>query len=1203
MKRYIYTCVLLLVTAVSIIKAQEAVDDILNKVGVTLHKQSRKIFIDVREEKREQKVQLEQEKKVLEQSTAAFEENIHTQLQSVEAGIAQVKSALQRNPDDQFLNKKLSVLNELYQAYKDWQKEREQLIAIIDEHIKSLNTYLEDMDLAQFKKEHKFKDYLIYSYDDLQYFSKTALDQEKRVAQLAEQEKSVKNELTLRKQSAAAATQAYQQKKEEREQAIRGKTSGDRLKTSQVVELLHLEEQLYNVRQELDELRVDEIEHKAALIDAKKFVAEIHLQALKDELRRIRPLIKISEHDLVIAKEELARKRQEHVEAQEIYRKQLNIILAEKQEKEKLLEVLSKRYNVALGEALDEWRVEPQRTVNAYVGLCQVGAVNSYLLYLDAHRQVFDLQGTLEDMRLSTDAVKVQIKETFYKIMTRAFVTQESIAQEIQKYDAPLAEAKANLSLYQTKKNEIDELIVQQKEILRAMMRIRRDIHKQKTELFKSAVKEYMVCVDMLTKAEHAIKDRTEALNKMSTMYGAIIETINDTLRHINFVITELNAITVWHRPEYAISWQGVQHIIPDLKIFLSDIGAYIHRFNMNIFMVTLKDSFRYPYQALLLCIKLLILLICLFVLRIYGPSLSMVLLQRSQEQSEFMRMITRLVAPMLSFFNYYFIPITVWTMLFAFMMFQGILDPYVYIIFYLCSIPYLLYLTNRFIVYLLAFNVDHGYVILSRDFQHRFTIVVSVLLYATVTIVFFREAFMLANYYHSEVPTILLAFNFIVFQVALIFLITKEQILSLIPMRSDLWQFIREKVDRYYALILLMAITIIILSNPYVGFGRLVLHMLSAVVYTGLLIASLFWLHGVFKRVASRVFFSREEEIVRERFPQAKTWFGLLIICSFMTVIIVGFVIGARIWSWPLAFADMGVWLHQPLVSGMKPPITVLSILQLIGFVMAGFIVSYLLNSFVLDKIFDLLLIEMGVQHTVTSILRYIIVIAAIFLGFQQVGLGALVVYAMGALALGIGWILKEPISDFIAYFIILVQRPIKIGDYIQLDENTVGIVRTITTRAVVLRRKNSTSIIVPNSYMINRSIVNWNYVRKFVAIDDILVTVSFYEDPVKIRQLLFQALEEHPNILRNPKPIVRLNEFGEYGYVFMVRGFVSDAYVLDIWDIAADIRMSVAKKLRENNVQLAERLFGAVDRNVPADSGDKGFMSAPTEGGKGHE
>ena len=71
-------------------------------------------------------------------------------------------------------------------------------------------------------------------------------------------------------------------------------------------------------------------------------------------------------------------------------------------------------------------------------------------------------------------------------------------------------------------------------------------------------------------------------------------------------------------------------------------------------------------------------------------------------------------------------------------------MDPYFYIIFYLVSIPYLLFVVNRFINYMINFNAEHDYIILSKEFQRRFTIVFSVLLYATITIVFFREAFML---------------------------------------------------------------------------------------------------------------------------------------------------------------------------------------------------------------------------------------------------------------------------------------------------------------------------------------------------------------------------------------------------------------------------------------------------------------------------
>ena len=131
-------------------------------------------------------------------------------------------------------------------------------------------------------------------------------------------------------------------------------------------------------------------------------------------------------------------------------------------------------------------------------------------------------------------------------------------------------------------------------------------------------------------------------------------------------------------------------------------------------------------------------------------------------------------------------------------------------------------------------------------------------------------------------------------------------------------------------------------------------------------------------------------------------------------------------------------------------------------------------MNRFVLDRVFDLLLVDPGVQHTVTSITQYIVILIAVFLGFQSAKLGEIVQIIMGALILGLGLILKDPTTDFVAYFIILVQRPLKIGDYISIDEDITGAVRRITARAVILRRKNSTTLIVPNSYVISHTITN---------------------------------------------------------------------------------------------------------------------------------
>jgi small-conductance mechanosensitive channel len=184
---------------------------------------------------------------------------------------------------------------------------------------------------------------------------------------------------------------------------------------------------------------------------------------------------------------------------------------------------------------------------------------------------------------------------------------------------------------------------------------------------------------------------------------------------------------------------------------------------------------------------------------------------------------------------------------------------------------------------------------------------------------------------------------------------------------------------------------------------------------------------------------------------------------------------------------------------------------------------------------------------------------------------LGDLVWYLIGALILGIGWVIKDPAADLIAYFILIVQRPIKVGDFVYFDENTNGVVRRITPRSVEIRRKNSTTVIVPNVLATTRTVANWNHARGFIAFDDIMVTIPYKVDPEQVRELLMRVLDESRVVLKNPRPVVRLESFSDLGYVFLVRGYLSSNHTLDMWDIASDIRFAIVKRLREQGIEIA--------------------------------
>jgi small-conductance mechanosensitive channel len=122
-----------------------------------------------------------------------------------------------------------------------------------------------------------------------------------------------------------------------------------------------------------------------------------------------------------------------------------------------------------------------------------------------------------------------------------------------------------------------------------------------------------------------------------------------------------------------------------------------------------------------------------------------------------------------------------------------------------------------------------------------------------------------------------------------------------------------------------------------------------------------------------------------------------------------------------------------------------------------------------------------------------------------------------------------------------------------------------------VELRRRNSNSIIIPNVVVTTRPVANWNHQRGFIAFDDITVTVPYKSDPERVRDLLMRVLDESRVVLKNPRPIVRLENFSDLGYVFLVRGFLSSNHTLDMWDIASDVRFAIVRKLHEHGIELA--------------------------------
>ncbi len=1092
------------------------------------------------------------------------EAELRANAEHIRPQIERLTFEIKKKPENEYLRKKQHILSELYQIYRDLLRDRERIVSLLDDTARVLHEYLNDPDYESFKKEYRLGERLFYSFEDLQRLYNLIQDQEKKVATLADESKHAVAELKARERASEATKETYKTKKEQVEKGKYLETED--LDAQQRSEILTLEERIYQYRKELDGLRIEEASFKKEYLGVQLFLAKSHLALFKDYVKAIKPAVRVTEADIVHAREDLTKKTQKHRITKEKYRSEIDLILLQEEQAQHKLQEAAKQYGITLGRDVADWARDSFGSASAYVAYCTVATLQTEFTTLQRKKDLLDAHIEFEDARLKFEQLMLQVKESYH----RKFTTEDQIAQELKLYEGPRAESQAALDRAKEKINLIADDINNQKKILDNIVALQTKIKKEHASIFRAYPTEYTECLNFLAIAEASEKKQADLLSKLTGIYSGISLELNNKLRLISFISGELESRTIWYRPEYAITWDGIKNIVPDILNFLAFVRNY---FVKGTFMSTFNrmvDVIKEPITILAYLIKLFLISFALLITYRILPHFINFLL--SINDQGFRRLIRLLMVVFCEFSYSHFFSIAFWIIIFSSLLLQDATDTYLYIFFYLFSIPYLLYLSNRLVRFLAKFNEQYDFVFMAQDFQKRFWFALQVLLYSTITILFFREAFMQAYYYRSELPTILLAINFIILQIGLILLLGKEEILSFIPTRSEFWQLVREKVDRFYYLIILLIIAIIIMSNPYVGFGQLVLYGLFGSLYTIALFLVLYYLHGVFKRIASRIYFSSVEDVARERFTNAKTWFGLTIIVSFLLLAFVGFIIAAKIWGWPITYAEIKGVFFKPLIRiNETNPVTIVTILGILGVIFVGFIIAYALNKFVLDRIYDLLLIDPGVQHTVSSLVQYVVILIFVFIAFQRADMGEFVTYAATALLLGLGWVLKDPISDIVAYFIILVQRPIKIGDFIVIDKEITGVVRKITARSVILRRKNSVTLIVPNTVVTSKTIINWNYTRNFIAFDDILLTVDYSENPEEVRKVLYEVVENHPNVLKNPKPWIRLDNFGEYGFEFMVRGFISSVYTLEKWEIASNIRIAIVKTFTEKGIRLA--------------------------------
>ncbi len=211
---------------------------------------------------------------------------------------------------------------------------------------------------------------------------------------------------------------------------------------------------------------------------------------------------------------------------------------------------------------------------------------------------------------------------------------------------------------------------------------------------------------------------------------------------------------------------------------------------------------------------------------------------------------------------------------------------------------------------------------------------------------------------------------------------------------------------------------------------------------------------------------------------------------------------------------------------------------------------------------------LDRALQYTIAQIVGYLILIVVAALVFQNAGidLSALAVFA-GALGVGLGFGLQDITRNFISGLIILLERPIRIGDRVEVDK-VAGQVRRIRARSTTVVTNDNIAMIVPNSLFVTSTVTNWSHDDPRVRFR-IPVGVAYGSDLEKVRAVLLAVAAANEHALKTPEPSVFFSGFGDSSLDFELAVW-SDEMSYRPRRFRSDLNFAIERGLREAGIEI---------------------------------